>query len=239
MSRTIARPFPALLASLAVAFAAHGQAEPAPPAAESPKPAPAPAAEGMTYVLMKTSQGEIVLELDRAKAPVSVENFLKYVNKGYYDGTVFHRVIDGFMIQGGGFDKSLVQKETDAPIKNEWQNGLKNRRGTIAMARTSDPDSATSQFFINVVDNAALDTPRGGAAYAVFGRVISGMDAVDRIKTAPTGQKLATTPQGKVPFQNVPLETAVIEKVSVLTKDEAAKRGSPETTSPDKPIVSP
>jgi len=228
MSRLTARSFPAVLASLAIACTAFGQATP--PAAEPAKPAPdaapaaAPAPAETVFVLMKTSQGEIVLELDRAKAPLSVENFLKYVNKGYYDGTVFHRVIDGFMIQGGGFDKNLVQKETDAPIRNEWQNGLKNKRGTIAMARTNVPDSATSQFYINVVDNDALDIPRGGAAYAVFGTVIDGMETVDRIKTVPTGQKMATTPQGKGPFPNVPLETVVIEKVTVLAKDEAEKR---------------
>jgi peptidyl-prolyl cis-trans isomerase A (cyclophilin A) len=174
------------------------------------------------FVVMETSMGTIVLELDREKAPISVANFLAYVDKGYYDQTVFHRVIGTFMIQGGGFTTDLVQKETDKPIKNEWQNGLKNMRGTIAMARTQVPDSATSQFFINVVDNPALDQPRGGAAYAVFGKVIGGMATVDRIKAVPTGTKTATTPGGKAPFKDVPLETVVIVKATRVT-EEAAK----------------
>jgi peptidyl-prolyl cis-trans isomerase A (cyclophilin A) len=230
MSRLTACSLPAFLSSLVLSFACHGQAAPGTPAAEPAKPAAAPAtppataADETVFVLMKTSQGEIVLELNKTKAPISVENFLGYVNKGFYDGTVFHRVIDGFMIQGGGFDRSMVQKETGAPIKNEWQNGLKNKRGTIAMARTNAPDSATSQFYINVVDNDALDVARGGAAYAVFGKVIDGMETVDRIKTVPTGQKMATTPQGSVPFPNVPLESTVIEKVTVMPKEEAEKR---------------
>jgi peptidyl-prolyl cis-trans isomerase A (cyclophilin A)/peptidyl-prolyl cis-trans isomerase B (cyclophilin B) len=230
MSRLTACSLPAFLSSLVLSFACHGQAAPGTPAAEPAKPAAAPAtppataADETVFVLMKTSQGEIVLELNKTKAPISVENFLGYVNKGFYDGTVFHRVIDGFMIQGGGFDRSMVQKETAAPIKNEWQNGLKNKRGTIAMARTNAPDSATSQFYINVVDNDALDVPRGGAAYAVFGKVIDGMETVDRIKTVPTGQKMGTTPQGSGPFPSVPLESVVIEKVTVMPKEEAEKR---------------
>lgn len=230
MPRPIARRLPAVLASLAISLGAFAQAPAAPPVAEPAKPTaapvatPAPAADETVFVLMKTSQGEIVLELNRTKAPLSVENFLKYANQGYYDGTVFHRVIQNFMIQGGGFDRNLVQKETDAPIKNEWKNGLKNRRGTIAMARTSVPDSATSQFYINVKDNDALDMPRGGAAYAVFGTVIAGMETVDRIKTVPTGTKTATTPQGRGEFSDVPIETVVIEKVTVLPKEEAEKR---------------
>lgn len=238
MDRLIVRLLPTALASLAISFSATAQAPTSPPPAEPSKPVveppsapaaeptatPAPAADEMVFVLMKTSQGEIVLELNRTKAPASVENFLKYANRGYYDGTVFHRVIQNFMIQGGGFDRNLVQKETDAPIRNEWKNGLKNKRGTIAMARTSVPDSATSQFYINVKDNDALDMPRGGAAYAVFGTVIAGMDTVDRIKTVPTGTKTATTPQGRGEFSDVPIETVVIEKVTVLPKEEAEKR---------------
>ena len=140
-------------------------------------------------VALETSHGQIIIELDQAKAPISTANFLAYVDAGQYDGTIFHRVIPTFMIQGGGFTSDMRQKSTKAPIKNEWKNGLKNKRGTIAMARTSDPDSATCQFFINTVDNAFLDQPNGGAAYAVFGKVVSGLEAVDKIRAVPTGTK--------------------------------------------------
>lgn len=167
----------------------------------------------MEYVRMSTSMGDIVLELNREKAPITVANFLSYADKGYYEGTIFHRVIGNFMIQGGGYTADLVQKQTDPPIKNEWQNGLKNLRGTIAMARTAVHDSATSQFFINVVDNGALDTPRDGAAYAVFGRVIDGMDTVDKIKSVKTQQKDAA-------FANLPVETVVIRSVKRVQPGE-------------------
>jgi peptidyl-prolyl cis-trans isomerase B (cyclophilin B) len=144
----------------------------------------------MTTVVIETSLGNIEVELNADKAPISVENFLKYVNKKHYDGTIFHRVIKGFMIQGGGMDEKLKERKTDAPIKNEAANGLRNDRGTIAMARTSVVDSATSQFFINVVDNDFLNyrspTPQG-FGYAVFGKVTSGMDVVDKIREVPTG----------------------------------------------------
>lgn len=138
-------------------------------------------------ILMQTSAGDFTLELDGEKAPISTLNFVQYVKDGYYKGTIFHRVISNFMIQGGGMTADFSDKRQGQrpPIKNEWRNGLKNVRGSIAMARTSDPDSATSQFFINVVDNDFLDQPRGGAAYAVFGKVISGMDVVDKIRNAP------------------------------------------------------
>jgi peptidyl-prolyl cis-trans isomerase B (cyclophilin B) len=135
-------------------------------------------------VLMATSLGDVTLELDADKAPKTVANFLNYVDKGFYNDTVFHRVIDGFMIQGGGFTADLVRKDTDAPVENEADNGLKNLRGTIAMARTSQPDSATAQFFVNLVDNAFLDhreKTRRGWGYAVFGKVVSGMEVVDEI----------------------------------------------------------
>jgi peptidyl-prolyl cis-trans isomerase A (cyclophilin A) len=138
-------------------------------------------------VKLATSAGDIVIELDAAKAPRTVENFLAYVKSGHYKGTVFHRVIDGFMIQGGGMDAKMVEKPTRAPIRLEAGNGLSNLRGTVAMARTGVPDSATAQFFINVVDNARLDTYGGG--YAVFGRVVSGLDVVDKIRLVPTGNK--------------------------------------------------
>ncbi len=154
--------------------------------------------------------GTITFALDDAKAPETVANFVRYAQDGHYDGTVFHRVIDGFMVQGGGFTKDMNQKETREPIRNEAMNGLKNRRGTIAMARTMVVDSATSQFFINLVDNDFLDfqnpTPQG-FGYAVFGEVTDGMDVVDRIAKVKTGSV--------GPYQNVPEEPVVIRKVSV------------------------
>lgn len=142
-----------------------------------------------TKVRLKTNHGDFVLELNKEKAPVTVANFVDYVKKKHYDGTVFHRVINGFMIQGGGFeskDGTLVEKPAGKPITNEGKNGLKNTRGTIAMARTNDPNSAKAQFFINVQNNAMLDYPNNGG-YAVFGSVVEGMEVVDKIKSAPTG----------------------------------------------------
>ena len=145
-----------------------------------------------SQVTLTTNQGDIVIELNAEKAPLSVKNFLDYVNHGDYEGTIFHRVIPGFMAQGGGFTTSLQQRPTQAPIKNEADNGLKNLRGAIAMARTNDPHSATSQFFINLVDNDFLDhrekSPRGWG-YAVFGKVVSGMEVVDKIAEIPTGAR--------------------------------------------------
>jgi peptidyl-prolyl cis-trans isomerase A (cyclophilin A) len=166
------------------------------------------------FVRMSTSMGDIVLELNAEKAPISVENFLKYVDKGHYNGTIFHRVIGGFMIQGGGFNPDMTEKPVDAPIKNEWRNGLSNKRGTIAMARTAIADSATSQFFINVADNNFLDQPRDGAAYAVFGQVIDGMDTVDKIKAVKT-----VTKDGN---GDVPEQTVEIKQVARLSAEEAA-----------------
>lgn len=166
------------------------------------------------YIKMSTSMGDIFLELNQEKAPISTRNFVEYVKEGFYNGTIFHRVIGTFMIQGGGFDADLNQKKTHDAIKNEWRNGLKNDRGTIAMARTSAPDSATSQFYINVVDNPALDQPRGGAAYAVFGKVIAGMDTVDKIKQVRTGNKNG--------MSDVPVETVTIKNVEVLEPDSPA-----------------
>lgn len=190
--------------------------------AEPAKPAAAVAAERVKLV---TSKGDIVIELDRAKAPVTVDNFLSYVKKKHYDGTVFHRVIGSFMIQGGGFaqkDGSLVEKESGKGIKNEASNGLKNDRGTIAMARTSDPNSATAQFFINVVDNAMLNAPSpDGHGYAVFGKVVEGIDVVDKIKAVSTGTKKITMrgPGGQtmeMPSQDVPTEDVVITSATVV-----------------------
>ena len=164
------------------------------PAKEAEKPAAAAAATTTApKVRLKTNQGDIVLELNAEKAPITVENFLGYVKKKHYDGTVFHRVIDGFMIQGGGHKEDMSEKPSDKPIKNEADNGLKNDKYTVAMARTSIVDSATAQFFINVTDNPFLNfkspDPRG-YGYAVFGKVVSGTDVVDIIKAVPTTSKM-------------------------------------------------
>ena len=171
----------------------------------------APAGDDHPRVKLHTNVGDIVLELDRAKAPKTVENFLRYVNEGFYDGTVFHRVIPDFMIQGGGMTADLKPKPTHPPIQNEADNGLKNEKGTVAMARTSDPNSASSQFFINVADNAFLDhtspTPQGWG-YAVFGKVVEGMDVVMKISTEPTGSRRG--------MSDVPAKDIVIEKAEVI-----------------------
>jgi peptidyl-prolyl cis-trans isomerase A (cyclophilin A) len=148
-----------------------------------------PAQADDPVVVLKTSMGTITVQLDPEHAPLSTANFLDYVKKGFYDGTVFHRVIPGFMVQGGGFTADMTEKPAGAPIKNEGTNGLHNLRGTIAMARTSDPDSATAQFYINVVDNGALDATPDAPGYAVFGKVIGGMDVVDKIVGVPTTTK--------------------------------------------------
>jgi len=156
-------------------------------------------------VLIKTTAGDIKVELDAVKAPISTQNFLTYVNEGHYNGTIFHRVIEGFMVQGGGFSKDMNQKTVHAPIKIESDNGLKNTRGTLAMARTSDPNSGTAQFFINVVDNPFLNFTAknpSGYGYAVFGHVTEGMDIVDKIRKTKTGNKGA--------FSDVPVETIEI-----------------------------
>jgi cyclophilin family peptidyl-prolyl cis-trans isomerase len=164
-----------------------------------------------TKVKLTTTLGEIVIQLNPEKAPVSSANFLTYVNEGFYNGTIFHRIIPGFMAQGGGFDASFSQKAVHAPIKNEANNGLSNNRGTIAMARTPDPDSATAQFFINYKDNSFLNhtspTPNGWG-YAVFGEVIEGMDVVDAMAKQPTGNR--------GPHQDVPKTDIVIEKAEVI-----------------------
>lgn len=160
-------------------------------------------------VVMDTTQGRITLELDEQRAPTSVANFLAYVDAGFYDGTIFHRVIDNFMIQGGGFDANLQQKTTRPAIRNEADNGLRNERGTIAMARTQVIDSATSQFFINLKDNAFLDhrnKTQQGYGYTVFGKVVEGMDVVDRIGKLPTRKKSAQ-------FADLPTETVVIKSI--------------------------
>jgi len=162
-------------------------------------------------VLMTTTVGPITLELDADNAPKTVENFLSYVSSGFYDGTIFHRVIDNFMIQGGGFDAEMSQKETEAPIENEANNGLKNLRGSIAMARTQDPHSATAQFFINVKDNDFLNHTgenMQGWGYAVFGKVAEGEDVLDKIRCVQTGSSAG--------HQDVPVEPIIIESVTII-----------------------
>lgn len=160
-------------------------------------------------VLLETSLGNISLELDAVNAPLSTRNFIDYVEAGHYDGLVFHRVISGFMIQGGGYDENYRPRTTRPPIKNEAANGLSNQRGTIAMARTNDPHSATAQFFINLVDNRPLDYPsRDGFGYAAFGKVIKGMEVVNGIANVRTGNN--------GPHQNVPLTPVVIQSARVV-----------------------
>ena len=164
------------------------------------------------FVQMETSAGTLRIELDDVKAPLCTANFLAYVNSGHYDGTIFHRVIKGFMLQGGGFDATMKQKSTLPPIKNEANNGLKNKRYTLSMARTSDPHSATSQFFVNVTDNAFLDFKAENASgwgYAVFGQVVSGMDVVDSIEKVRTGRKGM--------HDDVPLEDVLIVKATEVS----------------------
>jgi len=197
-------PLAAALCAVALAASAADK-----PAGKASKPAPA---ADCAQVKLTTSMGDITLALDKAKAPVTVDNFVGYVKSGQYDGTIFHRVIDGFMIQGGGFTKDMQQKATKAPIPLESKNGLHNGIYTVAMARTQDPNSATAQFFINVADNARLDYSMLGASenpgYAVFGKVVSGQDVVDKIRKVPTGNSGM--------FQNVPTQPVVIEKAQCV-----------------------
>lgn len=182
---------------------------------------PAPAATG-PVVVMDTSMGAIRIALDKEKAPLSTANFLSYVRSGHYDGTIFHRVMPGFMAQGGGFDAQMKQKPVKAPIKNESGNRRSNRRGTLAMARTDDPDSATAQFFINVVDNTRLDSAGGAPGYAVFGEVLEGMDVVDRIVAVQTTSRGM---HGNLPVTPVLIKTARVE-------GEAAKPARKMTPKP-------
>jgi cyclophilin family peptidyl-prolyl cis-trans isomerase len=203
-----------------LAAGAQNQPKPAPKAAEA-KPAaakiaeaPADAAKGAhPQVVLHTSMGDITIELYPDKAPKSVENFLQYTKDGFYNGTVFHRVINGFMVQGGGFTKDLTQKRTRPAIQNEANNGLSNLKGTVAMARTNDPHSATAQFFINIVDNKRLDyvSDQSGMTYgyAVFGKITSGMDVVDKIKA------VETSAQGPLPG-DVPKVAITIDKAEVV-----------------------
>jgi peptidyl-prolyl cis-trans isomerase B (cyclophilin B) len=178
------------------------------------------AQEKNPVVLMETSQGNIKIELYADKAPITVKNFLGYVDDKFYDGLIFHRVIPNFMVQGGGFEPGVKEKKTKDPIKNEAANGLENKRGTIAMARTGEPDSATAQFYINLKDNAFLDraNARDGVGYCVFGKVIDGMDVVDKIAQARTGNKVGEVRGRQVPFSDVPEEDIVIKSVRKAEK---------------------
>jgi peptidyl-prolyl cis-trans isomerase B (cyclophilin B) len=164
-----------------------------------------------TQVRLTTNYGDIVIELDTQKAPVTTANFLEYVEQGHYDDTIFHRVIPGFMIQGGGFTADMQKKKTNPPIKNEASNGLKNLTGTLAMARTNNPDSATSQFFISLADNVFLDYTAANPGYAVFGRVIEGMDTVNKIDAVKTGVTKG--------MKDVPIDPVVIESAKLVTND--------------------
>jgi peptidyl-prolyl cis-trans isomerase B (cyclophilin B) len=196
---------PALLLFAAAMFGAE-------PGTPAPNPAntPAPAKSSAPRVAFETTLGRFVIELDPVKAPKSTENFLAYAKAGFYDGTIFHRVIPGFMAQGGGFSADMKQKATQPPIPNEADNGLKNKRGTVAMARTNDPNSATSQFFVNLVDNAFLDhtgkNPRGWG-YAVIGQVVEGMDVIDKMAAVKTGMR--------GPFSDVPTQTIEVKKATL------------------------
>lgn len=227
----------AIVLAMFCTSAAVAQETTTPPAPKPPAPPEAEKAkiEFVQMTMGGSVKGEIVIELNREKAPISVDNFLAYVDKKFYDGTIFHRVIPTFMIQGGGFTPDMQQKPTEPAIKNEWRNGLKNKRGTLAMARLGgNPDSATSQFFINVVDNGFLDQPQSdGAAYAVFGRVCAGMATVDAIKA------VTTTTKGM--HQNVPVDPVIIEKVARLTEEEAKKKieSEPKSESPTTPPTKP
>jgi peptidyl-prolyl cis-trans isomerase A (cyclophilin A) len=194
-----------------------------PSPAASPTPTPRPVPTGPTVVIT-TSLGTIKAVLNKEQSPISVENFLKYARSGFYDGTIFHRVMPNFMIQGGGMTPDMQEKPTQAPIRNEAKNGLRNSRGTLAMARTNDPNSATSQFFINVRDNHALDFGIRGAGYAVFGEVVEGMDVVDKIVN------VATT--AKPPHENVPLTPVVIKSVREVGADGAPKAPARTAASP-------
>jgi peptidyl-prolyl cis-trans isomerase B (cyclophilin B) len=171
---------------------------------------------GRKLVKLETSMGDIVIELNEKVAPVTVKNFLDYVQQGFYSGTIFHRVIDGFMIQGGGYTVDMERKQTRPPIKNEASNGLKNDRGTIAMARQPDPDSATSQFFINLTNNSPLNySPDNDGGYAVFGKVVEGMDVVDAIAKVKTTTRKN---QNGATMQDVPVESVIIKSVKVVSE---------------------
>ena len=228
---TTTRLLRTVTASCAFAFMSAAVAQeptaptPAAPATAAPE-APAvqaPAATGPIFIMLDTTKGAIVLELDPVKAPISVENFRRYVKEGFYNQTVFHRVVPNFVVQGGGFDEKFVQKKTNATIKNEWTNGLKNMRGSISMARLPSPDSATSQFFLNLKDNPALDGANG-PGYAVFGKIVVGMDVLDAMGAIRPGSAEATDQTGtKRNFPDVPTEKIMIRSAAEIDAAAAAK----------------
>jgi cyclophilin family peptidyl-prolyl cis-trans isomerase len=208
IKKTLLTPLAAIFMSMTCAVMAQ-ETKPEPKPEEPKTEATTQPVKGIVKAIIETSKGNIELELDAEKAPLSVQNFVNYVNKGHYDGTIFHRVIPGFMIQGGGFTPDMQQKPTDKPIQCESKNGLKNTKGAIAMARTNDPHSATTQFFINVKDNASLDYPSfDGWGYAVFGKVTKGIEVTDAIVSVPTTRK--------GPHSDVPAEPITITKVSIV-----------------------
>jgi cyclophilin family peptidyl-prolyl cis-trans isomerase len=200
--------------------------------AKQPETKPAQQADKLAYAKLATTAGDIVLELNETKAPASVGNFLSYVDKGHYDGTIFHRVIKDFMIQGGGMSKDWSQKPTSKGVKNEWRNGLKNVKYTLAMARIGgDPDSGTSQFFINTKDNDMLDRPQGdGAAYAVFGKVVDGFDTVDKIRDAKVGPDM----RGEV---SKPAEPVVINSIKRMSDADVAAWKNKTAKPAEKPAA--
>jgi peptidyl-prolyl cis-trans isomerase A (cyclophilin A) len=220
-------PLLACVLVLAQAAAPAAQAAPTAQAASetAPKPAPSGPFVALEVAQGRTSLGTITIALDAEKAPISVKNFLGYVRSGHYEGTVFHRVIPGFMIQGGGFTPELEEKPTRPAIRNEARNGLRNSRGAVAMARTNDANSATSQFFVNLRDNHRLDFGISGAGYAVFGQVVEGMDVVDRIAMVPT------TSRG--PHENVPQVGVVIRRARELPPAEAPAAKPAEPAKPE------
>ncbi|EED36964.1 peptidyl-prolyl cis-trans isomerase A [Luminiphilus syltensis NOR5-1B] len=205
------KPLHTVILLLAVAFALPS----ADSLAQESEPSSAP-----VLVRLETTSGDITLRLLEEKSPTTTANFLAYVDSGHYDGTIFHRVIPNFMIQGGGFDTRLIEKPTGEPIVNESINKLHNIRGTVAMARTGDPDSAAAQFFINQRSNLRLDWAPGRAGYTVFGEVVDGLNVVDFIATAPTGDAMATQVDGrKGPLSDVPLEPIIIKRAFRVTSD--------------------
>lgn len=211
-----------LMGLVIAAFATQpggADAQPDAPAAKAAaEPETAVNEEKFVYIQMTTSMGDLFIELNNELAPISTKNFIEYTESGHYVGTIFHRVIENFMVQGGSFKPDMSQKPSKAEIKNEWKNGLSNMRGTLAMARLNGrADSATAQFFINVADNAFLDQPRDGAGYAVFGKIVKGMDVVDKIRMVPTGNKGS--------YGDVPVEPVMIEKVVKLDGAKAKELG--------------
>lgn len=195
---------------------------------------------GQVFVLLKTNRGDIALELDSVRAPATVRNFLEYMRSGFYDGTVFHEVLPGSIVQAGTYDANFERRHSNAPIKNESTNGLKNVRGSISMACDQAAHSATSQFFVNLRDNDSFDSVGGEAGSAVFGRVIRGMDILDAIAASPTGDKIATVPgDGSVQLNNVPLQTVTILSVQQVTSGEAKGTGGPASVigAPNSPFT--